>query len=177
MVRAVFLDRDGTINEHVGGYVKGVDDFRIMPDALEALRLLSETEYKVIVVTNQSAVGRGLMSLDALEEIHEGMLSDVQASGGRIDAVYVCAHKPGDGCGCRKPKTGLVDLACETYDIDLGGSWFVGDKTVDIKTGENSETGTILVRTGYGGSDGLHDVSPDYTVDDLLEAAGIILEA
>jgi histidinol-phosphate phosphatase family protein len=175
MSRAVFLDRDGTINEHTKGYVTSWERFRFLPNSLEALRRLSASDYKLIVVTNQSAVARGLMSVADLEEIHGRMLAEVEGAGGRIDAVYVCAHHPDDRCLCRKPMTGLVDLAKETYSLDLAGSWFVGDNTKDIETGRKAGCRTVLVETGYGGRDGLHGAKPDRRAGDLLEAADIIL--
>jgi len=175
MNHAVFLDRDGTINDHVGGYVTDWRDFKLMPEALPALKKLTESDYKVMLVTNQSAVGRGIMSLEALEEIHEHMLAELEEAGAYVDAVYVCTHDPSESCGCRKPETALIDLAAETYDLDLPGSWFVGDKTQDIQAGANAGCKTILVETGYGGSDKLYNVEPEYTVKNILDAVDLIL--
>jgi D-glycero-D-manno-heptose 1,7-bisphosphate phosphatase len=172
--RAVFLDRDGTINEHREGYVTSWAQFRFLPNSLEALGKLDKTDYRIIIITNQSAVARGLMSQEDLESIHQRMLAQVEEAGGRIDAIFVCAHHPSDGCGCRKPKTGLVMLAKEAYDLDLGGSWFVGDNTKDIETGRNAGCKTILLKTGYGGKDGLHKGEPDRRAEDLLEATSIV---
>ncbi len=173
--RAVFLDRDGTINEHVEGHVTSQEEFKFLPNSLEALRLLAASEYKVIVVTNQSAVARGLMSGEALEGMHARMLWDVESAGGRIDGIYSCLHHPDDRCGCRKPMTGLVELAAETFRLDLKGSWFVGDNTKDVETGARAGARTILVATGLGGRDGLHKTKPTYEARDLLEAAELIL--
>ncbi|MFH0863368.1 MAG: D-glycero-beta-D-manno-heptose 1,7-bisphosphate 7-phosphatase [Candidatus Altiarchaeota archaeon] len=174
MNKAVFLDRDGTINKHTTGYVTSWKMFRFLPNSLEALRELARTDYKVIVVTNQSAVARGLMSRENLEDIHERMLSHVEEAGGRIDAIYVCAHHPDERCACRKPLTGLLELAKETFDLDLKKSWMVGDNTKDAVTGKKTGCRTILVETGYGGKDGLHKISPDYWVKDLKEAVEVI---
>jgi len=116
-----------------------------------------------------------MMSLATLEDIHARMLAEVEKAGGRIDAVYVCAHDTKDGCNCRKPKTGLLDLAAATFDLDLRGCWMVGDKTQDVQTGKNARCRTILVETGYGGGDELHKVQPDYKAKDLKDAAKIIL--
>jgi len=174
MDRAVFIDRDGTINDNVEGYVKDWREFRFLPKTLEAFRVLAGSDYKVIVVTNQSPVGRGWMPTETVEDIHARMLAGVEAAGGRIDAVYVCCHLPEDKCGCRKPGTGLLELAAETYKLDLKKSWFIGDNTKDIQTGKNAGCKTILVETGYAGGDGLYDVKPDYRVKDLLEAAELI---
>ena len=173
--RAIFLDRDGTINENRRDYVKSWSEFEFLPNALEGLKRLSKSEYKIIVITNQRAVARGMMSLAALEDIHARMLAEVEGAGGRIDAVYVCAHDTKDGCNCRKPKTGLLDLAAETFNLDLRGCWMVGDKTQDVQTGVNACCRTILVATGYGGGDGLHKIESNYRAKDLSEAAEIIL--
>jgi histidinol-phosphate phosphatase family protein len=175
MSKAVFLDRDGTINEQVEGYLTSWSEFKFIPGVLDALKRLAESDYKIIVISNQSAVARGMFSVEALEGIHERMLAGVESAGGRIDGIYVCMHHPDDGCSCRKPGTGLVELAKESFDIDLKESWFVGDKTVDIQTGVNAGCKTILVETGYAGGDGLFVVQPDYRVADLLEAVGGIL--
>ncbi len=177
MNRAVFIDRDGTINDHTGGYVKSWSTFRFLPNVLEAFRKLAESDYRIIVVTNQSGVGRGVLDAGALEEINERMLAEVEVAGGRLDAVYVCTHRPSDGCGCRKPETGMLDLAAETYGLNLKESWMIGDNTKDILTGSAAGCKTVLVSTGYGGGDGLYDVEPDYRAADLLEAVGILLSS
>ncbi len=175
MNRAVFLDRDGTLNEATKDYVISASDFKFIDGCLEALKRLSETDYKIIVVTNQSAVGRGLMPLEELSRIHSRMLSEAEGFGARIDAVYVCTHVPADNCACRKPKTYLVELAKETFALDLSKSWFVGDNTKDVLCGKNAGCKTILVKTGYGGSDGLYDVKPDHVVGSLGDAIDSIL--
>lgn len=175
MNRAVFLDRDGTINVPRKRYVTDPSQFKFLEGAAEAIARLSESDYKIIVATNQSAVGRGVISLEVLEEIHELMLSQVEAAGGRLDAVLVCTHRPDEGCGCRKPETGLVDLAVSSFDLDVSASWFVGDNTKDIVCGKAAGLKTVLVGTGYGGEDGLYDVKADYGVSDLKAAVDLIL--
>jgi len=175
MNKAVFLDRDGTINDHVKGYVTNWNLFRFLPNSLEALRLLSDSDYKVIVVTNQSAVGRGLMSQSDLDDIHESMLEVIKTNGARVDDILVCPHTPLKECGCRKPRTGLLEEAANRYELDLSNSWFVGDNTKDVKTGSDGGCQTVLLRTGYGGSDGLYNIRPDHVADDLLGAVKIIL--
>jgi len=175
MNRAVFIDRDGTINVNRRDYVKSWDEFTFLPNALAGLKALAKSEYKIIVVTNQRAVARGMMGLETLEDIHGRMLAEVEEAGGRIDAVYVCAHDVKDGCNCRKPKTGLLELAAETFNLDLRGCWMLGDKTQDVLTGKNAGCRTMLVKTGYGGKDGLHDMKADVECADLLDAAKSIL--
>jgi histidinol-phosphate phosphatase family protein len=175
MNRAVFLDRDGTINKQVEGHLTSWSEFSLLPNVLNALRRLAGSDYKVVVATNQSAVAHGLITQEDLEDIHCRMLAEVEAAGGRIDAVYVCLHHPDDGCGCRKPRIRLLELAAETFDLDLKASWFIGDKTTDVATGVAAGCKTILVETGYGGGDGLYDAKPDYRSKDLLEAVDLIL--
>ncbi|MFH1402716.1 MAG: HAD family hydrolase [Candidatus Altiarchaeota archaeon] len=176
MKKAVFIDRDGTINQQVDGYLTSWSDFKFLPGVLDALKTIAGSDYKIMVVTNQSAVGRGMLDVGVLEEIHERMLAEVEGYGGRIDAVYVCMHAPEDGCSCRKPGVGLLRLAEASFDLDLSSSWMVGDKTTDILTGVNAGCHTLLVETGYGGGDGLYDVEPEFSVSDLGVAVSLILK-
>jgi len=175
MDAAVFLDRDGTINDHTKDYVTEWSQFRFIPTALEALKLLAATDYKIIVITNQTAVERDLMSITDLQTIHENMVDQVKEAGGRIDWIFACLHLPEHECKCRKPKTGLVERAAEKFDLDLARSWFVGDNTKDIKCGHDAGCKTVLVETGWGGKDGLYEVEPDHKAADILGAAKTIL--
>jgi D-glycero-D-manno-heptose 1,7-bisphosphate phosphatase len=173
--RAIFIDRDGVINELVDRYVTSWRQFRFLPNSLKALKKLANSDYKIIIITNQSAVGRGLLQQETVQDIHSRMLAKIQAQGGRIDGIFMCAHKPEDYCGCRKPKIGLLKLAASSFNIDLKNSWFVGDNTMDIKTGRNAGCRTILVKTGYGGKDGLFKVKPNHIAENLLDAINIVL--
>lgn len=170
---AVFIDRDGVINKEVS-YLSRVADFEFIPNAVEALRILSNAGYKLIIVTNQSGVARGFFSEEQLSEIHEYMINELKKSKIRIDKIYVCMHHPNDKCDCRKPEIGLLKEAEKEFNIDLKKSFFIGDKTIDIETGKKAGCKTILVKTGYGGKDKEYDVFPDYSAVDLLEAAGFI---
>ncbi len=175
MERAVFLDRDGVINEEVN-YLSNVNDFKFIKNSIEALKLLSKTEFKIIIITNQSGINRGFFTMEDLNKIHEYMLNKFKSEGIRIDKIYVCPHRPDENCSCRKPQIGMLIEASKEFNIDLSKSYFIGDKTVDIKTGKNANCKTILVKTGYGGSDNTYDVTPDFIVNDLLEAAKLIIE-
>ena len=175
-MKAVFLDRDGTINDHTANYVTSWDQFRFLPNALEALKLLAESEYKIIVITNQTAVRRELMTIEDLQDIHERMVQAIADAGGRIDWIYACLHLPQDNCKCRKPKTQMLAKAAEKYDLDLKESWMIGDNTKDIKCGADAGLKTALVSTGWGGKDGLFEVSPDVSAVDILEAVRYILD-
>jgi len=170
---AVFLDRDGVINKEVG-YLSSVADFEFIPNVVEALKILSETEYKIIIVTNQSGVARGFFSKEQLFEIHEYMINQLKKDKIRIDKIYVCMHHPNDKCNCRKPEIGLLKEAEKEFNIDLKKSFFIGDKTIDIETGKRAGCKTVLVKTGYGGKDKEYNVFPDYLAFDLLDAVGFI---
>lgn len=137
MDRAVFLDRDGVINRlRRGSYVTSWDMFEFLEGAKEAIAKLSGTGFLVFIITNQSAVNRGLLTEAGLEVIHNNMLYEIERAGGRIEKIYRCPHRPDEGCGCRKPQTGLFDLAAKEYAIDFGRSWFVGDSDSDREVAE-----------------------------------------
>ncbi|MBO0689945.1 MAG: HAD-IIIA family hydrolase [Candidatus Dormibacteraeota bacterium] len=130
---AVFLDRDGVINRRRSGHVTCWSDFSFMPGALRALRLLAAAGAHVVVVTNQSAVGRGLLTAEGLAAIHARMARVAARAGGEIAAVYACPHTPEAGCGCRKPGIGLLSRAAGDRGIDLRGSVLIGDSPSDVE--------------------------------------------
>ncbi|MHA2621618.1 MAG: D-glycero-beta-D-manno-heptose 1,7-bisphosphate 7-phosphatase [bacterium JZ-2024 1] len=175
MRRAVFLDRDGTINEEAS-YIARVEDLRIYPFAAEAIRRLNEANYLVIVVTNQSGVGRGIIPPHRLDEIHRALKDSLSASKARIDAIYFCPHLPADNCDCRKPAPGLVLRAIREFTISPSASYFVGDKPEDILVARASGVTPILVRTGYGReTETLAHLHPVAVVDTIAEAVHHIL--
>ncbi len=153
--RAVFLDRDGTINKYVG-FLRNIDDFELVPGAAKAIRRINESGYLAIVVTNQPVIARGEVSLDELQKIHNKMETLLGAEGAYVDAVYFCPHHPHKGyegeqpefkieCECRKPKPGMLLKAAEDYNIDLSRSWMVGDSGNDVKAGMAAGCSTILI--------------------------------
>ena len=174
MNRAVFLDRDGTINKEVE-YLSRVEDFEFLPNTLKALEKLSRTNYKIIVVTNQSGIARGLFTEKKIDEIHKHMLRQLGRKGIRIDKIYVCPHHPDDNCTCRKPRIGLLKKAAEEFNINLRESYLVGDTTQDVQTGLNAGCKTILVKTGYAGKDGRYPTKPDQVAEDLLDAVDNVI--
>lgn len=171
--KAVFIDRDGTLIEDVG-YLARLEDLRVFPFTFEALRLLKENGFLAVVITNQSGIGRGIYDAAAMHSIHERLQKDL---GKMLDGFYFCPHLPGDGCACRKPNLGMIQAACRDLEIDMEGSWMIGDKAIDIKTGVNAGIKTALVLTGYGGRDTDGSlVEPDVVRDDLLEAVRKIID-
>lgn len=148
---AIFLDRDGVLIENLPGHVRRWSDVRLLPGTLDALRALNQESLRVVVVTNQSAVGLGLVSAPEAEAINTRLLQQIQAAGGRIDAVYLCPHRPEDGCDCRKPRPGMLLRAARDLDIDLERSILVGDALTDLQAAWAAGVPTaVLVRTGRG---------------------------
>jgi len=172
--RFVLLDRDGTIivEKH---YLSDPDGVELIEGAASGLRKLAELGLGLVVVTNQSAIGRGLLELERLEEIHRRMLDQLRAQGVRLEGIYFCPHHPDDGCGCRKPLTGLVQRAAEHLHFDAEQSFVVGDAAGDVDLGRALGATTLLVRTGHGAAaDAQVCERADYVVADLREAADVI---
>jgi D-glycero-D-manno-heptose 1,7-bisphosphate phosphatase len=175
MNQALFLDRDGVIIENQPNYVRSLDDVIFIPQALEALRELSASPVKIFFVTNQSAVGRGSITLQTVMEIHRHILSVIQASGGRVDDSFICTHAPQDACSCRKPEPGLFLQAAERYQVNLTHSICIGDAISDLQAAENAGVGLrILVRTGRGNEQlkiaAAANIAPFLVFDSLAEA-------
>lgn len=149
-MRAIFLDRDGVICKNRSDHVKSWAEFEFLPEAKESLAALSLLNLPLIVVTNQAAIGRGLMTVQLLEDIHQRMVADIAAAGGRIDRIFYCPHRPEDSCDCRKPKPGMLQQAAIEMGLDLTRSYLVGDATTDIQAGQQVGCHNILVLTGRG---------------------------
>ena len=148
---AIFLDRDGVIIENRDRYVRAWADVAFLPGALAALARLSRAPLAVVIVTNQSAVGRGLLSEAEAESINNRLLEAIRAAGGRVDASYLCPHIDADGCDCRKPAPGLLRRAAADLDLDLPRSVLIGDALSDLAAGRAAGVGRVaLVRTGRG---------------------------
>ena len=166
---AVFLDRDGTLMEDVD-YCKDSRQVSVYPGVVKALARLKEHGFKNIIITNQSGIGRGLITLEQYNAVQAELLK--QAGARNIDAAYFCPETPSEPSTRRKPLPGMVFEAARDHDIDLSRSWFVGDKA-DRGCGRNAGTRTILVETGYGRKH--RDSGPDFFAKDVVEAVGIIL--
>lgn len=185
--RAIFIDRDGTLNEDIG-YVSSPDRLILYPWAAEAVRLINHSERQAIVITNQSGIARGMYTVDTLERIHRWMIDQLAREGARIDAVYYCPHHPAVGnppyrtvCECRKPRTGMLDAASREHNIDLALSYVIGDKASDIELAENAGARGALVMTGYGSETLAHPdrfpCHPAVIAENLLEAVKQILDS
>jgi len=148
---AIFLDRDGVLIENIAGYVRSWSDVRPYPSAIAALTRLRHLPYPVLIVTNQSVVGRGLISSAEAEAMNARLVETIRAGGGRIDGVFMCPHAPEDGCACRKPRPGLLLQARDELDLNLADSLLVGDALEDIQAAQAAGVGrAALVRTGRG---------------------------
>lgn len=179
----VFVDRDGVINENIATHVRSVEEFHLLPGALEALAVLHRAGYGVVVITNQPVIDEKLMSVTELELVHRLLREAVESAGGRIDGIYYCPHPETQDeprCACRKPGSGLLKQAAAEHRIDLSGAIVVGDQLTDVQAGVSVGAATILVETGRG-ADWLSrretwEVEPDAVVADLLAAARLITE-
>ena len=173
--KVVFLDRDGVINRDSPDYIKGWSEFEFLPGSLEAIRQLTSNGFATIIITNQSAINRSLISKKELEHMHRLMDKQVRSHGGRIDDIFYCPHVDADSCDCRKPKPGMIYSAREAYQIDLSSSIMIGDSVRDIVCARNAGCGqAVLVRTGYGIETekmlSQKGISADYIADDLYNA-------
>jgi D-glycero-D-manno-heptose 1,7-bisphosphate phosphatase len=160
--KALFLDRDGTVIEECG-YLADPDRVRVLPGAATALAALASQGWKLIIISNQSGVGRGLIPLDRMEAVQSRFLEVMEASGIPITASYLCPHTPEDNCQCRKPSPFFIQQAAAEHSIDLTVSWMIGDREGDILSGQNAGCSTIWLRNG------MFPVAPDlptYTAND-----------
>jgi len=174
-MKAVFLDRDGTVNVGVPTYerVSSIDKVQLLPNTLEALRQLAKLDYQVFFVTNQAGLAEGLIDQKQFDEINSTVLNLISPTGIHISGTYVCGHGEGDNCDCRKPKPQLLLEAAKEHGIDLQDSWMIGDRPSDVMTGVNAGTKAILVKTGVPTVESDQAV---YTAPSLLEAVQYIAE-
>ena len=174
--RAIFLDRDGTINKYVG-FLRNIDDFELEDDVVDAIKLINNSGYLAIMVTNQPVIARGEVSLEELHEIHNKMETLLGLEGAYLDAIYFCPHHPHKGyegerpeykieCQCRKPKPGMLMKAAKDFNIDLSASWMVGDGETDVQCGKNGGCHTAAIKGDFGA---------DLTGNNLYECVSKIL--
>lgn len=183
--KVIFLDRDGTLNKHIG-FLKSPEELVLEEHAAEAVQKINESEYLAIVITNQPVVARGECSFDTLNAIHNRLHTLLGEKGAYIDGLYFCPHHPDKGfagevpelkieCDCRKPSIGMIRRAVEDYNIDLENSWMIGDTGMDVQTGINAGVKTALVMTGEKEKFKKYSVRPDVTGKDLLNCVEQIL--
>lgn len=181
---AVFLDRDGTLIEECG-YLDRLDSLHVFPWTADAIRLLNRAGFATVVITNQAAIGRGIIDEPFLRAVHDALDARLALGNARIDAYYFCPHHPEaqderyrQTCRCRKPGPGMIEQACRDLNIDPSRSVMVGDRWLDVGCGQAAGTRTVLVRTGHGGHEverppaGAH---ADAILNNLMEAVGWIL--
>ena len=144
--KAVFLDRDGVINEERKDYVKDVSEFKLIEGSLDAIKLLKEKKFLVIIITNQSAINRGLLPVENLNKIHELLKIKLNKLNTFVDGIYFCPHTPEENCDCRKPRSGLLLKAAQEHNIDLKNSLMIGDSQTDILAAKNAGCNCILLK-------------------------------
>ena len=172
--KAIFLDRDGVINEEVS-YLSNPDDFRFIDGSIKALRILKSKGYLLIVITNQAGIARGYFTEEILEQIHRKMKLSLEANEISLDDIYYCPHHPDftGVCECRKPLPGMILRAAKKHGITLNQSYMVGDTLKDIETGYNAKCKTVLVMTGYGREEvkKINKIKPNLICENLLDFA------
>jgi D-glycero-D-manno-heptose 1,7-bisphosphate phosphatase len=183
---AVFIDRDGTVNEQMG-YINHVSRFVILPGVVEGLRLLNENGFHAVIVSNQSGVARGYFPLGLVQEVHDFLDASLKKDHVTVDGIFFCPHHPNGSvpeftkrCNCRKPRTGLIDQACRSLEIDLQNSYAIGDRCEDIQFARRAGVKGILVKTGYGLGEIQYllpqsTAKPVYIAEDLLHAVQWII--
>ena len=187
LVPAIFLDRDGTLNQE-NGFIHSPSQLTVYPRAAQALRRLRSAGYRLIVLTNQPVIARGEATQEEVDAIHSKLEWELGKSGAYLDGIYICPHHPDKGfpgerselkglCECRKPSTGLLVKACQELAIDPANSWMIGDTTSDLEMARRGGLRSILVQTGVAGRDGKYSATPDHTAADLDSAAEFVLSA
>lgn len=182
---AVFLDRDGTLNREVNR-ISDPASLELLDGVPEAVALLNRSGYRAVVISNQPVIARGDCDEATLRLIHNKLETLLGQEHAWLDAIYYCPHHPDKGfagerpelkieCNCRKPRTGLIDEAVRDLNIDISGSWMIGDTTVDVRTAREAGIRSVLLRTGHAGQDGRYPDQPDYQFPDLLEAVRFIV--
>jgi heptosyltransferase-2 len=180
--KVIFLDRDGTITEEKD-FVYKIEEIKFIPGSKEALKILQNSGYKLVIVSNQSGIARRIMTEEQVDKVNNFILKELEKEGIKIEGIYYCSHHPDENCDCRKPKTGLIEKALQDHPLKLKGAWVIGDKLSDVLLGENIKGKSILVLTGYGqgtkqkiesDADACNWQKPDYIAKNLFEAASFI---
>lgn len=189
MKKAIFLDRDGVINENVKD-MNRVEQFVMLPNVSKAIKKINDAGYLAIIITNQPIIAKGFLSFETLENIHEKMKDELRKDGAHIDDIFVCPHHPKKGfpgeivelkidCACRKPKPGLFLQAIKKYNIDVSKSWMIGDSKSDVVAAKNAGINSIFIPDKGSGAEHetkLKEVKPDFEKKDLMDAVKLILD-
>jgi D-glycero-D-manno-heptose 1,7-bisphosphate phosphatase len=177
-MKLVILDRDGVINHDSASYIKSPEEWKPIAGSLEAIALLNQAGYRVLVATNQSGIGRGLVDMATLTAIHDKMLRALSLVGGRVDGIFYCPHAQDAGCACRKPRPGLLDEIAKRFGVSLDGVPFIGDSLRDLQAGAAVGAQPVLVLTGKGKKTRKDGDLPEGTVvhADLAEAVRSLLQ-
>ena len=181
MFPAIFLDRDGVLIENRANYVRDWSDVKIFPDAIQALSNQKLENYKIVIVTNQSGVGRGIIPIETAEKINMRLVDLIRDKSGKLDGAYICPHSPDMKCDCRKPKPGLLLKAADELSLDLKRSWMIGDAWSDVQAGQAAGVrGTVIVKTGRG-EEQLSMPHPSriknhFICDNLTHALNVVLD-
>ena len=169
MSKAIFLDRDGTLNVD-SGYAHKIEEFALYDDVIEALTLL-KNDFKFIIITNQSGIGREYYTKEDFQKFNDHLVKELKKHNIKIEKTYCCPHIPEDNCNCRKPKITSIKQAEKEFNIDLKNSFMIGDHPCDVELGKNAECKTIYLLTGHGKKQKKDTLNPDFTANSLLEAA------
>jgi histidinol-phosphate phosphatase family protein len=183
--KAIFYDRDGTLNE-LNGHIKNTEEFRVLPGTATAIKNMQDAQFRNFVITNQPVIARGEASFEDLAGIHDKLETELGKEGAFLDEIVYCPHHPDSGfdgevtalkkkCDCRKPNTGMVDKLTNKYNVDISQSWLIGDTTIDVQTAANAGIKSILLETGEAGLDAKFPISPDFSLANLEVATNFIL--
>ncbi|MFQ3549986.1 MAG: HAD family hydrolase [Armatimonadota bacterium] len=174
----VFIDRDGVINKDRDDYVKSLDELEIFPYVGKAIKLLNDNGIDVIIISNQQAVAKGLMSEETLNQINQKIIDEIAKYDAKIKDFRYCTHLKEDNCNCRKPKSGLLFNAAKDYYIDLDDTFMIGDREIDMVAGKNAGARLILVLSGFVSAEEASKIEPqpEYIAENLLDAANYIIK-
>ena len=170
---AVFLDRDGTINDDVG-YLNEPEKFEFLQNVIRGVKKMQDMGYRIVIITTQAGIGLGYFTKEDFYRVNRKMLEGFSKADITISKIYFCPHSKSEACECRKPGIALIERGCRDLNLNISGSYFIGDRTSDIEAGKRAGAKTILVKTGFAGKDGEFDAKPDYIANDLLDAADYI---
>ncbi len=179
-MKAVFLDRDGTLNVEDPNYLTDINKLEIFEESYKAVQLLNEHGFKAIVITNQACVRKGLLEEKELQRINEKLKRSLESRNAKLDSIYYCPHHPDDQCLCRKPKTGMIDQAVKDHGVNPKKSFVIGDRIFDMGAGRAAGCRTILVLTGAGRQTlekvTRTDLEPDYVAEHVLDAVRWVIQ-